>query len=119
MEILTRSKFDGMCYIVLLPTIHEFTKYFGPNLSSFSCCFIDSEKSNPAKDENDSQGSAARKGVLVSFRTGKITEIPEKDTVSTIFLMFIYAGKELIFNNMALLRFTPRHEICSTIKCTY
>lgn len=41
----------------------------------------DSEKPPPSQDVVDPTGPAARKGVLISFRTGKTMEIPEKDIV--------------------------------------
>lgn len=44
--------------------------------------FSDSEKPLPSQDVADPTGPAARKGVLISFRTGKTMEIPEKDIVS-------------------------------------
>lgn len=45
---------------------------------------LDSEKPVSNQDVSDPTGPAARKGVLVSFRTGKTMEIPEKDIVSDI-----------------------------------
>lgn len=42
----------------------------------------DSEKPSPNQDAADPTGPAPRKGVLISFRTGKAMEIPEKDIVS-------------------------------------
>lgn len=44
--------------------------------------FSDSEKPIINQDVADPTGPAARKGVLISFRTGKSMEIPEKDIVS-------------------------------------
>lgn len=44
--------------------------------------FSDSEKPIATQDVADPTGPAARKGVLISFRTGKSMEIPEKDIVS-------------------------------------
>lgn len=45
----------------------------------------DSEKPASNQDVADPTGPAARKGVLISFRTGKTMEIPEKDIVSPFF----------------------------------
>lgn len=42
---------------------------------------LDSEKPATNPDVPDPTGPAARKGVLISFRTGKTMEIPEKDIV--------------------------------------
>lgn len=57
----------------------------------------DSEKPSSNQDVTDPTGPAARKGVLISFRTGKTMEIPEKDIVSCpnlfsnpIITLFVY-----------------------------
>lgn len=43
--------------------------------------FSGSEKSASNHDVVDPTGPGTRKGVLISFRTGKTMEIPEKDIV--------------------------------------
>lgn len=45
-----------------------------------SVFITDSEKPS-SQDAADPTGPAGRKGVLISFRTGKTMEIPEKDIV--------------------------------------
>lgn len=54
---------------------NNFTKFITADIIS------DSEKPSSNQDVADPTGPAARKGVLISFRTGKTMEIPEKDIV--------------------------------------
>lgn len=57
-----------------------------------SSFFPDSEKPPSSQDVADPTGPAARKGVLISFRTGKTMEIPEKDIVRKLWHSLLFIG---------------------------
>ena len=74
----------NLCYLLFI-LFYAFVTYFS-----------DSEKPL-TQDVVDPTGPAPRKGVLISFRTGKTMEIPEKDIVSKYNLTFDCNLKDLIF----------------------